>query len=270
MTSEQFRTALKSDERLYGTLIVSTSPFWPKVIGDCGLDFVFIDTEHIAINRETLSWMCRTYAALGLPPLVRITDPDPHKATVAYDDGAAAVVAPDIETPEQVRALVDAAKLRPLKGEKLQRILAGESLDPAFAAYVSNNTKGNSLVINIESVPAIERLDALLDIEGLDALLIGPHDLSCSLGVAEQYKHPEFLKAVETIFRKARARGIGAGIHFWGTEDEQVRLLNMGANILIHKADVILFRTHLQAELSAIRARVGDQSANQKGGAMSI
>ena len=257
MTPEDFRPALKSDRRLYGTLLVSTSPFWPKVIGDCGLDFVFIDTEHIAIGRETLSWMCRTYAALGLPPLVRITDPDPHKATVAYDDGAAAVVAPYIETPEQVRALVGASKLR-------------EPLSPAFAAYVSKNTLGNSLIINIESVPAIERLDALLDVEGIDAVLIGPHDLSCSLGIAEQYQHPKFLKAAETIFRKARAKGIGAGIHFWGTEDEHVRLLNMGANILIHKADIILFRIHLRAELASIRARVGDQTANQKGGAVSI
>ncbi|MFN0128782.1 MAG: MFS transporter [Verrucomicrobiales bacterium] len=73
-----------------------------------------------------------------------------------------------------------------------------------------------------------------------------------------------------TIFRKTRAHGVGAGIHFWGTEDEHVRFLNMGANILIHKADIILFRTHLQAELTAIRARVGDQAANQKGGAVSI
>ena len=270
MTSQEFRTALRGDQRIYGTLLVSPSPFWPKVIGDCGLDFVFIDTEHIAIGRETLSWMCRTYAALGLPPLVRITDPDPYKVTVAYDDGAAGVVAPYIETPEQVRALVGASKFRPLKGEKLQRALDGEPLAPEFAAYVSKNTSGNSLVINIESVPAIERLDALLDVEGIDAVLIGPHDLSCSLGVAEQYQHPDFLKAVETIFRKARARGIGAGIHFWGSEDEHVRLLNMGANILIHKADIILFRTHLQAELAAIRARVGDQVADQKGGAVSI
>ena len=55
MNPEEFCKALKSDKRMYGTLVVSTSPFWPKVIGDCGLDFIFIDTEHIAISRETLS-----------------------------------------------------------------------------------------------------------------------------------------------------------------------------------------------------------------------
>ena len=105
MNPEEFCKALRSEQRMYGTLVVSTSPFWPKIIGDCGLDFIFIDTEHIAISRETLSWMCRTYNAMGLPTLVRITDPDPDRATVALDDGAAAIVAPYIEKVDQVKAL---------------------------------------------------------------------------------------------------------------------------------------------------------------------
>ena len=270
MTPEEFNQALRGDGRIYGTLLVSGSPFWPKVIGDCGLDFVFIDTEHIAFNRETLSWMCRTYTALGLPPLVRITDPDPDKATVALDDGAAAIVAPYIETPEQVRALRGATKLRPLKGDKLQSTLTGEALQPALADYICANTAGNSMLINIESVPAMQRLDELLDVEGTDAVLIGPHDLSCSLGLPEQYDHPDFLAACERIITTARARGIGAGIHFWGSIDEHARFLEMGANILIHKADIILFRTHLKAELSQIRERMGDAQGSGKEDGLSI
>ena len=262
MNPDEFRIALRSDRRLYGTLITSTSPVWPKAIDDCGLDFVFIDTEHIAIGRETLSWMCRTYAALGLPPLVRVTDPDPDKVTVAYDDGAAAVVAPYIENPDQVRSLVGAAKYRPLKGEKLAGALSGEPLEEPLAEYVASNSAGNSLLVNIESVAALGRLDQLIEVGGFEALLIGPHDLSCSLGLPEQYDHPDFLKAVEKVFRSARDQGLGAGIHFWGTEDEHVRLLDMGATFLIHKADVILFRTHLKSELAAIRERAGDKTDN--------
>lgn len=258
MTAQEFNHALKGEDRIYGTLLVSNSSFWPKVIGDCGLDFVFIDTEHIAINRETLSWMCRTYTALGLPPLVRITDPDPDKATMALDDGAAGIVAPYVEEVEQASRLVGATKYRPLKGRSLTRALAGESLSPELASYIKTNCAGNSLVINIESVPAMENLDSILEVPGVDAVLIGPHDLSTSLGVPEHYGDPTFLKAVETIFIKARTAGIGAGIHFWGSHDEHVRLLNMGANLFIHKADIILFRQHLKSELSAIREAVGD------------
>ena len=270
MTPEEFNQALRGEKRIYGTLLVSGSPFWPKVIGDCGLDFVFIDTEHIAFNRETFSWRCRTYTAMGLPPLVRITDPDPDKATVALDDGAAAVVAPYIETPEQVRALRGATKLRPLKGEKLQATLDGKPLEPALGNYIAANTACNSMLINIESVPAMQRLDQLLSLEGTDAVLIGPHDLSCSLGVAEQYDHPDFLAACEKIITTARARGIGAGIHFWGSIDEHARFLDMGANILIHKADIIFFKNGIRTELAAIRESLGLKTGDGPGGDVNI
>ena len=72
MTATHLRQRLRAGDKIFGTLIVSPSPRWPDVVRDCGLDFVFIDTEHIALDRGQLSWMCQTYAGLGLPPLVRI------------------------------------------------------------------------------------------------------------------------------------------------------------------------------------------------------
>jgi 4-hydroxy-2-oxoheptanedioate aldolase len=88
-------------------------------------------------------------------------------------------------------------------------------------------------------------------------VLIGPHDLSCSLGLPEQYDHPDFLAACETIFRKARLAGVGAGIHFWGDVQQQTRFLELGANMLIHSADILLFKKHLAEDLEAIRKAAG-------------
>ncbi|MGY8689510.1 MAG: HpcH/HpaI aldolase family protein, partial [Verrucomicrobiales bacterium] len=233
--------------------------------------FVFIDTEHIAIGRESLSWMCRTYAAMGLPPLVRVPSPDPYAATVALDDGAAGVVAPYIERVGEVRALVEATKFRPLKGEKAAQCVSGESaLGEELGAYIEKGTAGNTLVVNIESTPAIENLDQILALKEIDGVLIGPHDLSCSLGIPEQYGDARFLKAVETILTKARAAGIGGGIHFWGTIDEQVRLIEMGANLFIHKADAIFLREGLIRDLGEIRSRCGVSDTPAKDGAINI
>lgn len=89
------------------------------------------------------------------------------------------------------------------------------------------------------------------------ALLIGPHDLSCILGVPEQWDHPKFLAACETVFSRARAAGIGAGIHLWGDVEQQMHFLELGANMLIHSADIALFQKHLRLELGAIRAAAG-------------
>jgi len=242
MTSAQLRDQLRAGKTVFGTLIVSPSPRWPEAVRDCGLDFVFIDTEHIALDRAQLSWMCQTYTAMGLPPIVRIPAPDPYAATMALDGGAAGIIAPYVESVEQVQSLRGAVKLRPIKGLKLQQMLDGARVVPELETYIGKGANERLLIVNIESVPAINALDSILAVPGLDGVLIGPHDLSCSLGVPEQWEHPEFLKACETIFRKARAAGVGAGIHFWGEPAQQVRLLHMGANLLIHSADITLLR----------------------------
>lgn len=270
MTGRQLQTALRGGETVLGTLVASTSPFWPKIIKDCGLDFVFIDTEHIAIDRERLSWMCRTYAAMGLPPLVRIPDQDPNRVTVALDDGAAGVIAPYVEEAEAAVSLRGATKFRPLKGERLRATLAGQSLPAEMQGYLREHSSGSLLILNIESVPAVAALDAILDVEGIDAVLIGPHDLTTSLGIPEQYQHPEFLKTAETIFKKARAKGIGAGIHAWFSLEEQARFVEMGANMLVHKADLIFFRQGLQVEMEALRERLGLRSKKDDQGEVSV
>lgn len=253
MTPRELRQRLLKGETCLGTLIVSPSPRWPDAVKNCGLDFVFIDTEHIAMDRGPLSWMCQTYSALGLPPIVRIPSPNLYTASMVLDGGAAGVIAPYVESAEEVRALRGAVKLRPIKGRKLSAMLDGGPIESELAAYLRESAESRLLIVNIESVPAIQSLDAILAEPGLDAVLIGPHDLSCSLGIPERYDHPDFLSACETIFSKARAAGIGAGIHFWGSIEQQKRFLDLGANLLIHSADIMLFQKQLTLDLQAIR-----------------
>ena len=256
MNPIELKNKLHSGEYVFGTLIVSPSPFWPKIIKNSLLDFVFIDTEHIAIDSSELSWMCRLYSELQIPPLVRITSPNPYDATMVLDYGAEGVIAPYIESAEEVTKLRGATKLRPLKGKKLDKILEGGEIEQSLKEYLDDFNKKHILIVNIESLPALNNLDEILDVPGLDAVLIGSHDLSCSLGVPEQYENKIFLDAAETIFKKARLKKIGAGIHSWCEIDHHVRLLNMGANMLIHKADIILFESHLKKELKQIRQKL--------------
>lgn len=265
MNSQEIRQALHAGTRVFGTLVVSESPLWPRAIATAGLDFVFIDTEHIALTMSQVASMCQSYRGLDLPPIVRIPSPDATTAAKMLDIGACGVIAPYVETPEQATALVGAVRFRPLKGKRLQSRLAGESVEPELEAYLSNRNDSNILVLNIESVPALEALDEILSVEGIDSVLIGPHDLSCSLGIPEQYDRPEFLKACETIFQTARKHGVGAGIHFMGEVEQQVRFLEFGANMLIHSADIVLTAKHLKQDLAEIRNAVGETRPNGQG-----
>lgn len=265
MNGKQLRKALQEGRTVFGTLITTPSPHWPVAIRDTGVDFVFIDTEHIPLERTTVSWMCRTYSALGVAPIVRIPSPDPYAACMALDGGAEGVVAPYIETPEEARRLAGAVRYRPLKGALLERI-THEQIPPEepLRSYVEERCDGNLLLLNIESVPAIEALDDILAVPGIDGIQLGPHDLSCSLGLPEQYEHPQFLGAVETILKKARDRGLAAGVHYWRGIEPTRRWMEQGANLIIHSGDITLFAETMHRDLKEFRSAIGEERSGTR------
>ncbi len=257
--SQSLQQKIASGRNVYGTCIVSTSPIWSKIMANSGLDFVFIDTEHIPIDRTEMTFLCQTYKAMGLEPIVRIPSPDPYLACMAKDAGAVGVLAPYIEKVEQIREMVGATKYRPLKGERLHHILSGEEKpEPELQAYLENYNKGSLCLVNIESLAAVRDLDQLLAVPGLDAVIIGPHDLSISMGLPEQYEHPEYQKVVTEIIRRTRAKGLAAGIHFPGNPDRQIKYMREGANIVLHSSDMFLFSQKLAEDMTKIKAAAGD------------
>lgn len=261
MNGKEFLSALRARRRVYGTCILSPGPMWPPVVARAGLDFVFIDTEHNALDRETVSWMCRAYSAAGLATMVRIPAPDPYQASMVLDGGADAVLAPYVETPEQVRALRGPVRLRPLKGVRMERALDDASaLEPELVRYLEKRNAGRALAINIESVPAIERLDEILAGGDVDAVIVGPHDLTVNLGIPEQYGHPRFEEAVGKILEACVRHGVSVGVHaFWDSLEQQIAWARAGANVILHSADLLLFHRALCRDLDQVKRALGDE-----------
>jgi 4-hydroxy-2-oxoheptanedioate aldolase len=260
MNANDLKAALRGGAPAFGTCVISTSPKWPEAVQRAGLDFVFIDTEHMPIDRATLAWMCAAYRALNVAPVVRIPSPDPYAACMALDGGACGIVAPYVETAAQVEALRGAVKMRPIKGAKMEGLLRGEDAGAALGDYLCKYNEEHLLIVNIESRAAVEALDDILAVPQVDALLIGPHDLSCSLGVPEQYTHPKFDEAVRTILSRARAARVGAGIHFfWGIE-QVAGWFSSGLNFVIHSSDLVLFTQTLARDLRELKAHTPGSS----------
>lgn len=262
MNALELKNAMRSGKRVYGTMTVAPSPLWVSQIKRLNLDFVFIDTEHIPIDRAQVAWMCQAYRAMNVAPLVRVTSPDPFQATNLLDGGAAGIVVPYVETVEQVKMMRGAVKMRPLRGQLLQNIVDGKSeLSGDLKPYIEKHNREHLLILNIESQPAIDALDEILEVPDIDAVLIGPHDLSCSLGIPEQYHHPKFEEAVREIFRKARAKNIGAGVHFWAGLDQQITWAKeTEMNVIVHRADILNFVESMSRELAEIRQALGDET----------
>ena len=268
MNGIELGKAFHAGEQTYGTAVLSPSPVWIPVLKDAGLDFVFIDNEHTPMDREKVAWMCQAYRAIGVAPLVRIPSPDTFLTTMALDAGAVGVVVPYVESPEQIKALRGAVKYRPLKGRRLQEILDGEQpLNPGLGEYLAKFNEGNLLIVNIESTPAMENLEALVNSPGLDAVFVGPHDLSVSLEVAEDYGHAKMLSAMKRIIDVCRDANIGVGVHLskGDTIDFQIELAELGANILMHSIDISLFVHALRCDFEKFRQATGQSGTAATG-----
>ena len=265
---------LRGSQCAYGTLMVSPLPTFAAAVASTGIDFVFIDTEHVPLDRGELERMCFAYKQLGLPPLVRIPRADAVLARAVIDAGACGVVASYMETVAEVHELRKGVKLKPLQGELLRTAMeAPEKFARSHArtkAYIEARQSSCALVVNVESQAAIDNLEAILAVPGVDAVLVGPHDLSCSLGVPEDFESPVFQKALETIFAKARKANVGAGIHMGMppttagmTPDMATRwITEYGCNVYIHAADVNLFATQLKRDLAQIKHTAGGLDTN--------
>ncbi|MBN1352959.1 aldolase [candidate division KSB1 bacterium] len=253
MTGSEFNSKLHRGELLLGTAITTASPYWGKLSQELGLDFVFIDNEHHPFSREQIAMLCQLMTACGIVPVVRILRPDPALASAAIDAGALAVVAPYVERIAEAQELVGAVKFGPLKGDLLNRGLSQNDWIPEAKQYLDERNQHRSVILNIESVPALEKLDELAAVPGVDALLIGPHDLSISLGLPEAYEHPIFREKLAHIIRTARAHNLGAGIHSWSTTEDEKEWIGMGLNLLVHWSDYQAAKVKLGEDLKTLR-----------------
>jgi 2-keto-3-deoxy-L-rhamnonate aldolase RhmA len=242
MLGKEIREALHSGGLVYGTHVTHLNNLSASgILLQAGLDYVFICGEHMPLDSIEIANLCRFYASNGVAPAVRISEPSMIEAARALDLGAHGIIAPYVETVEQVRNMVGAVKYRPLKGQLLNEILDGKPLSPEYQEFFPRFNKNNFLIIGIESRPAYENLDALIDVPGVDGVFLGPHDLTVSFGHPEDWNHPDYMNAMEDIIRRCRAKNLGVGLHMLPTKytPEQARkMIDMGMNWVLDGSDV--------------------------------
>lgn len=261
MNQYELKKAFVNGDRVYGTLVASPSPKWAAELKKTGVDFVFIDTEHMPLDRSMMSWMCQGYSANNIAPIVRIGSPDAYEASQAIDAGAAGVVSPYLESVEEINKLRGAVKYRPLKGRRLQDVLSGkEKLSEKEIEYFKKYNEERLLILNIESRFAVDHIDELLDMPDVDAVFIGPHDLSVNLGIPEEYDNPLFEEYVEKIISACRKRGIGVGNHFSGSKEKQLLWASKGMNIIVWNSDIQRFIQVMSDDINEMKASLGDSS----------
>lgn len=209
------KRALKAGQSQYGCSVLQLrSPDVLRALRAAGFDWVFLDSEHGPFDLETLHDMMRVGVREGLCPIVRVADLQYSLIARALDSGAQGVLLPRVESPELLAQAVTWTRYPPLGVRGYG--LGGPHLGYArvtIADAIAHCNEHVMIVLQIETRTALERIDELLSVPHIDAVLVGPADLSVSLGVPGDFDHPTFVAAVDKVREECERRGIAPGMH---------------------------------------------------------
>lgn len=212
MNSKSFRQRMKNGEVVLGCAVGIAHPIAVEAAGYAGFDFVLLDTEHSALDISSIEPMILAAQATGVAAIYRLMNHDPAAIGRALDIGADGILVPHVKSAQQARAVVDAARYAPLghRGLGPGRPIRFGLSDPG--EYVAQANDRTVVAVMIEDHEAVEDIDAIASVDGIDVFNIGTWDLSNSLGVPLQTRHPRVMEAVDRILDAAKAHGVAAGV----------------------------------------------------------
>ena len=251
----RFKEKLASREQILGLIMTSIrSTEILEAMNEDYLDYVIFDMEHGTYNNENLIPLLQTCRLIGLPTIVRVPDYTYHHISRCMDLGADGIMLPRVETLEQVKLAIDSMRFPPI-GRKGRggycQIRKGET--------TADYQKNRHLLIQIESPLGIQNLPAMLDTYGdqIAGVLIGPYDLSFTMGIETQFENPAFIAAVERVFEICIQRGKSVGI-FCDSTEQAMKWRAKGANLMWVRTDEQLMLAGLRATFKPLCENDGE------------
>jgi 2-dehydro-3-deoxyglucarate aldolase/4-hydroxy-2-oxoheptanedioate aldolase len=224
---------------------------------NAGFDFVIIDNEHGAFGIESIADLSRMARILGLTPIVRVPDLAYPYVAQSLDAGAQGIMLPRVTHPDQVHQVLEIMKYPP-QGKRGTAMSRGQT-DFRSGPLLENMAHANAhslLMVQIETAEAVQHLDEIVAIEGVDSLFIGPTDLSISLGVAGQLEAPELVSAIERVLERSKAHGVATAIQANDLNFAR-RWVERGMEIISYSSEIGLLAAAASAGIHAIRAARG-------------
>lgn len=188
------------------------SPEIPKLLAAAGFQWAFIDTEHGGFDLETVQDICRVSALVGFCPIVRVADLQYSLVARSLDCGAQGIIFPRVESPELLATAVSWTKFPPVGVRGYGLAPVNVDYEPLSFTQIIEHVNANTMVVlQIETRRALEMREELLAVPGIDAVMIGPADLSISLGVPGEFQHPKMVEAMEAVRDTCNRGGIAPG-----------------------------------------------------------
>jgi 2-keto-3-deoxy-L-rhamnonate aldolase RhmA len=232
---------LRRGGRAVGTMVrLVRNPGIAWIARQAGLDFIMLDLEHGSSSLETLADVAASGRGAGIEVFVRVPELSKGYVSRALDCGCTGVMVPMLESAAQAQLFAGWCKFAPVGKRGLSSIGTHSNFVPvrggAAAGFMSGANDKVLAIAQIETGAAIEAIESIASVEGIDALLIGPNDLSVSLGYTGDVQNPAVLEAIDRVAEAARTHGKIFGIH--GPDALMERYLSEGLRLIMSKLDI--------------------------------
>lgn len=235
-----FRERLAAADHAYvGMWVCSGSPLLAEVAAGSGLDWLLIDMEHSANTLESVLLQLQAVAAYPITPLVRAPFNDAVAIKQILDLGAQNLIVPMVSSAAEAEAAVAATRYPPLGVRGVGSALARSARWNRVDRYLQESAQHTSLTVQIETAAGVEAAAEIAAVDGVDAVFVGPSDLSASMGHLGQQTHPEVVAAVEAVFAAVKAAGKPVGVNAFDPVAADAYLA-AGADFVAVGADVAL------------------------------
>lgn len=244
-----FRRRLMAGDLLIGTIVTLSAPEVTEAFVAAGYDYLFIDTEHGPMDIESAQRLLQV--AHGCPCIVRVPDNNEVWIKKTLDIGADGVVVPLVNNADVARQVVEFAKYPPMGARSVGLARAhGYGLD--FQRYVDRANNETAIVLQAEHISAVENMSAIVKVEGVDAIFIGPYDLSASMGRLGQLDHPDVMEAIDEVARCCQSAGKPIGI-FGATPQAVEPYIQRGYRLITVGIDTMTMATAARETVARVR-----------------
>jgi 4-hydroxy-2-oxoheptanedioate aldolase len=251
---------LQQGKVAFGTMVrMIRSPEVVPVLATAGWDYIVVDTEHCAFNSETLNELALVASYEPLSLLVRIPDKHYHQLAQTLDFGANGLVIPRVESKDQAKLIVESTKYFPLGQRGASKTSIGARFpECGTMEYLEWANRETLIVVQIESQLGVENADEILAFQGIDAVMIGPFDLSQSMGIPGRMDDPNLKDAFRAVIEACQRNGVAPGIHLQSLEAVE-HWIGEGMRFITFQYDMSLLRNSSIQALTHLRAILGER-----------
>jgi 2-dehydro-3-deoxyglucarate aldolase len=230
---------LRNNEPALGGWVMTNSVVAAEIMAQAGFQWVCVDAEHSQVTTETAVNMFRAIERYGAEPFVRISLNDEVEIKQFMDMGARGIIVPMIKSYEEVKRAISYIKYAP-QGNRSFALPRCTGYGQWSAEYFERSNSETFFGIMIEHIDAVADLDQIFACKEIDAVFVGPYDLSGSMGIPGQFDHPDFKSTLDLIYKKAEDHGVTLGFHEVHPTKEKIQaLLDRGLRFIACGLDTI-------------------------------